>query len=254
MYRFNFLKTTCFILFFTFLMQAAFLNPLFGQTGQSGGGGGGSADPTTSSPGISGQNAQMSELSSKADQMPTFPGFRSLDTNFFLGRVNAYIPARNSAGVIQRTNAGGSSGRSASQSTSGNTRSMTTGSRTTRSAAGMRNRNMSTMGNMGRMGGIGGTNTNTVRSVTTLGHSFNETSAMIRSAEAVRISNIENRINNSNKIKSLTPITVELNNSTATLRGVVEDEHQRKLLEQFVKLEPGISRVLNELTLPTEMK
>jgi len=231
------------------LSQAAFQNSAFGQSSGLGGGGGGGGSPITSDPGISGLSVQSSELTSKADQMPRFSGFRSLDANFFLGKTDAYFPARSSAGVIQRTGTGGSTGRGSQQS-SGNTRAMTTGSRAT-GTANMRNRNMSNMmGNMGRMGGLGGMNTNTVRSVTSLGHSFSETDTA-RPTEAARISRLENRINKSSKITPLAPITVELNNSTAILRGAVENEHQRKLLEQLVKLEPGISKVQNELTYPT---
>ena len=119
----------------------------------------------------------------------------------------------------------------------------------------MRNRNTTNMmGNMGRMGGLSGANTNTVRSVTSLGYSLSETVETVRPTEAVRISKIENRINNNSRIAALVPITVEMENSTVILRGVVKNEHERKLLEQFVKLEPGIHRVQNELTLPGEME
>ena len=102
------------------------------------------------------------------------------------------------------------------------------------------------------MGGLGGTNTNTVRSVTSLGYSLSETAEATRPSEAARVSQIENRINNNGRITVLVPITVEMENSTVILRGVVKNEHDRKLLEQLVKLEPGISKVQNELKLPGE--
>ena len=43
---------------------------------------------------------------------------------------------------------------------------------------------------------------------------------------------------------------VSVQDGTATLRGVVATEHDRVLAEQLVRLEAGISRVKNELTLP----
>ncbi len=98
------------------------------------------------------------------------------------------------------------------------------------------------------MGGLGGTSSNTVQSVTSLGYSLGNTS---RSAEPVRAPVIENRINTS-KVKPLVPVTVEIKDSTAILRGVVKNDHERNLLEQFVKLEPGIHKVQNELLCPLE--
>lgn len=50
------------------------------------------------------------------------------------------------------------------------------------------------------------------------------------------------------RIPSRGPLTVELQDRTATLRGVVATDHDRVLAEQLTLLEPGISQVQNELT------
>lgn len=51
------------------------------------------------------------------------------------------------------------------------------------------------------------------------------------------------------RIPSRGPLTVELQDRTATLRGVVATAHDRELAEQLTLLEPGISQVKNELTI-----
>jgi len=223
-------KTTCLVLLGAILLQAAFHNQAFGQ------GSSGTSSPASSSAGISGMDVQTSQLVSKSNEMPSFRGFERLDKTIYIGGIATYFPERLSTGT--RLSSG-------TQQSSGNTRAMTTGSRTTRNTMG--NRNMATM-NMGR-GGVG-TNTNTIRSVTSLGYSFEETIGTIRPPEAVRAIQIENRVNNESRINAIVPITVEIENTTAILRGVVANERERKFLEQFVKMEPGIYRVQNELTLP----
>ena len=229
---FTTVKATFAVMFGAFLIQTAFQNPAFGQGGGN------------NSQGLSGSEIQGSEITSKMSEMPRFNGFERLEKTTYIGGTSAYFPPRMSTG--QRLSSG-------QQASSGNTRTATTGSRTTGSAATMRNRNTTNMmGNMGRMGGVGGTNTNTVRSVTSLGYSLSETAETARPSEAVRISQIENRINNNSRITVIVPVTVEMENSTAILRGTVKNEHERKLLEQLVKLEPGIHRVQNELTLAGE--
>ena len=62
----------------------------------------------------------------------------------------------------------------------------------------------------------------------------------------MRVPQIESRINSS-RVQPVVPVTVEIKDKTAVLRGVVKNEHDRRLLEQFVKLEPGIVKVQNEL-------
>ena len=242
MYHLTSIKTTGLILFSVFLLQTTWLNPVFGQ----GGGGGGSSSQGISGSGIAGSDVSQSELTSKASQMPRFTGFDSLNRTTFIGADGTYFPQRTSSGTRLSSGQTLSAGQ---QSTAERSSTRTAN----RSTTNMRNRAMTgTMGNMGRMGGVGGANTNTVRSVTSLGYSFNETAETLRSeqTQTVRGSQLENRIKNSNKINAIAPITVEIDHSTAILRGVVENEHQRKLLEQYVKLEPGITKVQNELALP----
>lgn len=55
---------------------------------------------------------------------------------------------------------------------------------------------------------------------------------------------------NSPRIKSLTPLEVEIRGKTAVLRGEVATVHDRTLAEQLARLEPGISEVRNELKVP----
>lgn len=101
------------------------------------------------------------------------------------------------------------------------------------------------------MGGGRSSSTNSIQAVTSLGYGLSgvKDNPQAQTAAYLRATQIESRINNT-RIVPLAPITVELNESTATLRGVVQNDHDRKLLEQFIKLEPGISNVKNELVIP----
>jgi hypothetical protein len=56
------------------------------------------------------------------------------------------------------------------------------------------------------------------------------------------------KIHGLSRIASRGPLTVELQDRTLTLRGVVATDHDRALAEQLALLEPGISQVQNELT------
>jgi len=49
------------------------------------------------------------------------------------------------------------------------------------------------------------------------------------------------------RIQTLSPVSVEMQGSTATLRGTVASSHDRDLCEQLARLEPGIWDVRNEL-------
>ena len=217
---------------------------------QSGGSGGGS--PTSSSPDISGAEVQSSELVSKSSEMPKFAGFEGLNVTAFLGNSGNYLYPRDASGasrsIMQSRSSSTSRGQrtssGASVGSSGNTR--TTGSRTTSRTGGMGNRNASNMGMRGGMGRTGGANSNTVQAATSLGYSLNEFSATNPSTVAMRAPQIESRINSS-RVQPVIPVTVEIKDKTAVLRGVVKNEHDRRLLEQFVKLEPGIVKVQNEL-------
>ena len=209
----------------------------------------------SSSPDISGADVQSSELVSKSSEMPKFAGFEGLNVTAFLGNSGNYLYPRDASGanrsIMQSRSSSSSRGQrtssGASVGSSGNTR--TTGSRTASRSSGMGNRNTANMGMRGGMGGMGragGTNSNTVQTVTTLGYSLNEFSAANPSTVAMRVPQIESRINSS-RVQPVVPVTVEIKDKTAVLRGVVKNEHDRRLLEQFVKLEPGIVKVQNEL-------
>ena len=56
------------------------------------------------------------------------------------------------------------------------------------------------------------------------------------------------RLQKSQRIRTLSAVQVHLENGTATLRGVVATDHDRALAERLTRLEAGIWRVKNELT------
>ncbi len=70
------------------------------------------------------------------------------------------------------------------------------------------------------------------------------TSAAKRTA---RSNQFAKRVPNIPGLKNIQGLTVEMAGETAILRGVVDSEEQRELVERMAKLEPGISAVQNEL-------
>ena len=56
------------------------------------------------------------------------------------------------------------------------------------------------------------------------------------------------RIEISSRIQTRSPVDVSIGSGTAILRGVVATEHDRVLAEWLARLEPGIRRVDNQLT------
>jgi osmotically-inducible protein OsmY len=61
-------------------------------------------------------------------------------------------------------------------------------------------------------------------------------------------SQLAQRIQNSSWVKTESPLQVTLDQGTATLRGVVASDNDRRLVERMAKLEPGVRRVNNLLT------
>ena len=61
-------------------------------------------------------------------------------------------------------------------------------------------------------------------------------------------SQLAQRIQKSSWVKTESPVEVTINQGTATLRGVVASDHDRRLAERMAKLEPGVRRVANLLT------
>ena len=59
------------------------------------------------------------------------------------------------------------------------------------------------------------------------------------------------RFENSQRIRTLSAVQMHLGCGTATLRGVVATDHDRALAERLTRLEAGIFRVKNELTVAT---
>jgi len=50
------------------------------------------------------------------------------------------------------------------------------------------------------------------------------------------------------RLQSLSPVVVSVRGDTLVLRGAVATQHDRDLAEQLMRLEPGVARVENELT------
>ncbi|QGJ71137.1 Hypothetical protein PBC10988_28400 [Planctomycetales bacterium 10988] len=63
---------------------------------------------------------------------------------------------------------------------------------------------------------------------------------------------IRTRLDSLAPLQRLGEIRVEVRNRTAILEGVVTSERNRRLAEQLVRLEPGISQVENQLTVGVE--
>jgi hypothetical protein len=62
-------------------------------------------------------------------------------------------------------------------------------------------------------------------------------------------SKLATRMETSSWLETRSPMEVAIEGNTAILRGVVASEHDRSLAERLAKLEPGIRRVENRLTL-----
>jgi len=70
-----------------------------------------------------------------------------------------------------------------------------------------------------------------------------------RPAPAQRSSRLASRMEKSSWLQHRSPMEVTIEGGTAVLRGVVATEHDRVLAERVAKLEPGVRRVENLLTL-----
>jgi hypothetical protein len=117
------------------------------------------------------------------------------------------------------------------------------------------NRTMMGMGMMGRMGGMGGMGMNQfgmnqqqnqrgrqqLRIPMRVGFTVAPAQMSVRSRQfATRVPKIPG-------LKNVRDLTIEMDGETAILRGKVDSEDQRLLVERMAKLEPGISAVQNEL-------
>ena len=61
-------------------------------------------------------------------------------------------------------------------------------------------------------------------------------------------SSLEQRLEKSSWVQTRSPLDVSIQSGTATLRGVVATEDDRRLAERLARLEPGIRRIDNQLT------
>lgn len=206
----------------------------------------GLSDIASSSPGISDSGWSGSELTSKADEMPSFKGFGSLDQSSFIGRAasnssfigrgNTSSPSSSLTSSSRRTSSGGT--------TSTRTASRSTSSRTASRSGSTTNRNRTT--GMGTRTGTG-TNSNNISSLMLLSSELKTSEPAQISTNRIRATRIENGINDYGKIKTLLPITVEVDeNSNALIRGAVQTQNDRRLIENYVKLY-GVKTVNNEV-------
>jgi hypothetical protein len=65
---------------------------------------------------------------------------------------------------------------------------------------------------------------------------------------------LSTELSKSRGIIALGPIAVQMDGSTAVLKGTVATDHDRKLAAQLALLEPGVYQIRNELRLPSEVK
>lgn len=91
-------------------------------------------------------------------------------------------------------------------------------------------------------GGRGRTNSRQIRA--NMQVAFALMRPMPAQRSSVLASRFERRVN---QLQAQGPVEVLIEDRTATLRGVVANEHGRRLAEQMARLEPGIWSVKNEL-------
>jgi hypothetical protein len=63
--------------------------------------------------------------------------------------------------------------------------------------------------------------------------------------------NLQQVVSTSERLPSRSAIQVLTDGSTIVLRGQVRDAHESRLAEAIIRLEPGVYRVRNELTVPS---
>ena len=110
---------------------------------------------------------------------------------------------------------------------------------------GMNQRGMNQFGNargMNQLGRMGGRRTVNLRTQMTVGFQYPRLEApQLRTT-------IERRLNSTSRIQTRGPLQMELSDRTATLRGVVATEEDRALAVRMARLEPGISEVVDQLS------
>ncbi len=91
----------------------------------------------------------------------------------------------------------------------------------------------------------GGRTTNQVRARIRLGFSVPPP----KPAQLAQLgSRLEGRLEKSSWVQTRSPVEVSIENGIATLRGVVATDGDRRLAERLARLEPGIRRIDNQLT------
>ena len=95
---------------------------------------------------------------------------------------------------------------------------------------------------MNQMGRMGGNRTVNLQTQMTIGFQY-------ASLPETQVRNtVERRLNSSSRIQKRGSLQLEVEDRIATLRGVVATEEDRELAVRMARLEPGISEVLDELS------
>ena len=195
------------------LVVLAFQAAVWGQfSGNAGAtratGGAGGGDTPTLSG--AGQLSVPSQFDRDSRQPGEFVGTDAADTREFVGQVGA--------------GAGGSSSR--------------------------RTFNQTSAARRGQNANRGGTSRNTaeIRSAIRLGFGYQLPAFASASASDDLNLALNARLQRTTRFQARSPVEVSLGDDGATLRGVVATKYDRSLVEQMVRLEPGIWRVQNELT------
>jgi osmotically-inducible protein OsmY len=58
---------------------------------------------------------------------------------------------------------------------------------------------------------------------------------------------VQNILNRSSRLDSVNTIQVAADRGTLVLRGIVKDDHERRLAEAIARLTPGVHELRNEL-------
>ena len=125
----------------------------------------------------------------------------------------------------------------------------TAGTRTTTMSSGSRNRANTATNRAGQMGGgnMSGRNSTQVQPVITLGFTAPARNfAGISDVLSQRVDRVE-------QTGRLGAVRIELANGVTVVRGTVASEHDKKVTENMVRLQPGVSAIDNDIQIETSV-
>ena len=212
------------------VLFVALLSPQF-VSAQSYTGSGATSGSSGSPPdrAITGTSIQATSFQSASSSMPSFKAMNTLSNMGNTEMFGGGAPVSNFADRASSSSRSTTSTRSTSRTTSRST-----------------NRNMTMNRNTMNRGGMGA-NSTTIQSVTSFDASTMGMPSRSVGTGNLRVAGLENHINA--RFNPAQPISIEAAGSTVTIRGTVHSEQQRRVMEQAIRMEPGISRVKNELAI-----